>query len=57
LDQFLGSTSLLLHKYGEKARLPVAVHPHMLRLACGFALADKGAQKRLLQSYLGHCNI
>ena len=32
---------LLLHKYGEKARLPVAVHPHMLRHACGFALADQ----------------
>jgi type 1 fimbriae regulatory protein FimB len=37
------TVNLLLHKYGEKAKLPVAVHPHMLRHACGFALADQGA--------------
>jgi len=49
--------NLLLPKYGEKARLPVAVHPHMLRHACGFALADQGADTRLIQDYLGHRNI
>jgi type 1 fimbriae regulatory protein FimB len=51
------TVNLLLHKYGEKARLPVAVHPHMLRHACGFALADQGADTRLIQDYLGHRNI
>ena len=51
------TVNLLLRKYGEKARLPVAVHPHMLRHACGFALADQGADTRLIQDYLGHRNI
>jgi type 1 fimbriae regulatory protein FimB len=30
------------------------VHPHMLRHSCGFALADKGYDLRLIQDYLGH---
>ena len=47
----------MLHKHGEKAFLPVAVHPHMLRHACGFALADQGADTRLIQDSLGHCKI
>ena len=51
------TVNLLRRKYGEKARLPVAVHPHMLRHACGFALADQGADIRLIQDYLGHRNI
>lgn len=44
-------------QYGELAGLPVAVHPHMLRHACGYALADQGADTRLIQDYLGHRNI
>jgi type 1 fimbriae regulatory protein FimB len=51
------TVNLLLHKYGEKARLHVAVHPHMLRPACGFALADQGAETLLMQDYLRHRNI
>ena len=30
---------------------------HMLRHACGFALANKGHDTRALQAYLGHKNI
>jgi type 1 fimbriae regulatory protein FimB len=30
------------------------VHPHTLRHLCGFALADKGYDLRLIQDYLGH---
>ena len=51
------TVNLLLRKYGEKARMPVVVHPHVLRHACGFALADQGADTRLIQDYLGHRNI
>ena len=51
------TVNLALRKYGEKAKLPVAVHPHKLRHACGFALADQGADSRLIQDYLGHRNI
>jgi len=47
----------LLHKYGEKDRLPVAVHPQMLRQACGLAHADQDADTRLIQEYQGNCNI
>ncbi|MCT4737232.1 tyrosine-type DNA invertase [Raoultella ornithinolytica] len=47
----------LLRRYGEKAGLPVRVHPHMLRHACGFELAERGNDTRLIQDYLGHRNI
>ena len=46
-----------IRAYGEKAKLAVSAHPHMLRHACGFALADQGADTRLIQDYLGHRNI
>lgn len=47
----------LFQKYGVEAGLSVRVHPHMLRHACGFALADQGADTRLIQDFLGHRNI
>ncbi len=47
----------MIRKYGEEAGLLVDAHPHMLRHACGFALADQGADTRLIQDYLGHRNI
>ncbi|MDD2465297.1 MAG: tyrosine-type recombinase/integrase [Desulfobulbus sp.] len=46
-----------IRAYGEKAELSLAAHPHMLRHACGFALADQGADTRLIQDFLGHRNI
>jgi type 1 fimbriae regulatory protein FimB len=42
---------------GMRARLSIKVHPHMLRHSCGYALANKGKDTRLLQDYLGHRNI
>jgi type 1 fimbriae regulatory protein FimB len=48
---------LAIRKYGELAGLPLATHPHMLRHACGYALADQGADTRLIQDYLGHRSI
>ena len=39
---------------GGYAGLPFNVHPHMLRLTCGFALANRRTSTRTLQSYLGH---
>lgn len=47
----------LLAEAGRKAGLSVAVHPHMLRHGCGYALADNGIDTRLIQDYLGHRNI
>jgi type 1 fimbriae regulatory protein FimE len=37
--------------------LAMCVHPHMLRHACGFKLANDGHDTRALQHYLGHKNI
>ncbi|MBF0556180.1 MAG: tyrosine-type recombinase/integrase, partial [Nitrospirae bacterium] len=48
---------LTIRSCGELAELPLPAHPHMLRHACGFALADQGADTRLIQDYLGHRNI
>jgi type 1 fimbriae regulatory protein FimB len=51
------TVNLLLRTYSVAASLPLLAHPHMLRHACGFALADQGADTRLIQDYLGHRNI
>ena len=48
---------LAIRHYGERAGLSLPAHPHMLRHACGYALADQGADTRLIQDYLGHRNI
>ena len=37
--------------------MPFPIHPHMLRHACGFKLANDGHDTRALQHYLGHKNI
>jgi type 1 fimbriae regulatory protein FimB len=50
-------TWLMIRDDGRRAGLPVEAHPHMLHHACGFALADQGADTRLIQDYLGHRNI
>jgi integrase len=36
---------------------PFPVHPHVLRCACGFELANDGKDTRALQERLGHSNI
>ncbi|MGH9444136.1 MAG: tyrosine-type recombinase/integrase [Terriglobia bacterium] len=51
------TVNLLLGNASRSASLPFAAHPHMLRHACGFALADQGADTRLIQDYLGHRKI
>jgi len=43
----------LVSAAAERAGL-ACVHPHTLRHSCGFALADKGHDLRLIQDYLGH---
>lgn len=43
---------LAIRRYGDLAGLPIAAHPHMLLHGCGFALADQGADTRLIQDYL-----
>src|ERR1700733_2373920 len=47
------SVNYLIAAAAARAGL-AAVHPHMLRHSCGFALANKGYDLRLIQDYLGH---
>jgi type 1 fimbriae regulatory protein FimB len=47
----------LVNRLGKLANISVGSHPHMLRHSCGFALADRGVDTRLIQDYLGHKNI
>jgi site-specific recombinase XerD len=46
----------LFQRLGERAGMPFPIHPHMLRHACSFALANAGHDTRSLQG-LGHRNI
>jgi type 1 fimbriae regulatory protein FimB/type 1 fimbriae regulatory protein FimE len=47
----------MVERAGVEAKLSFKAHPHMLRHACGFALASRGHDTRALQAYLGHKNI
>jgi site-specific recombinase XerD len=49
--------AMLVSRLGEKAGLELKIHPHMLRHACGYALANRGKDTRAIQGYLGHANI
>ena len=44
-------------RLGQEAKFKFGVHPHMLRHACGYALANKGHDTRALQAYLGPRSI
>jgi integrase len=48
---------LIVARAGELAGLQFRVHPHQLRHACGFALAEANTDTRLIQDYLGHRSI
>lgn len=47
----------LVERAGDTAKLGFKAHPHMLRHACGYKLANDGNDTRALQAYLGHRNI
>jgi Phage integrase family len=47
----------LIQRLGKAAKMPFPLHPHMLRHACGYKLANDGHDTRALQHYLGHKNI
>jgi type 1 fimbriae regulatory protein FimB len=47
---------MLFQRYSAAAALLLAPL-HMLRHACGFALADQWVETRLIQDYRGHRNI
>jgi len=47
------AVNYLLAQASARAGLP-PVNPHMLRHSCGFALANRAYDLRLIQDYLGH---
>jgi type 1 fimbriae regulatory protein FimB len=49
------AVNYLIAVAGQRAKLG-HVHPHMLRHGCGYALADRGTDFRVMQDYLGHKN-
>jgi integrase len=47
----------MIERAAAGAGLELKVHPHMLRHACGYALANKGHDTRAIQGWLGHRSI
>jgi integrase len=47
----------LVERAGKAAGFDMKIHPHMLRHACGFKLANDGVDTRTIQAYLGHKSI
>lgn len=47
----------LIKRIGKRAGLPFAIHAHMLRHGCGYALANAGHDTRRIQDWLGHRSI
>ena len=47
----------IVARAGIAAEIALPVHPHMLRHATGFKLANDGQDTRAIQHYLGHKNI
>ena len=47
----------MIERAGLEAKFGFKAHPHMLRHACGYTLANRGHDTRALQAYLGHKNI
>ncbi len=52
-----GQAWRIIRQAGELAGTTTNTHPHMLRHACGYELAERGTDTRLIQDYLGHRNI
>jgi hypothetical protein len=47
----------LVERAGRAAGLDSAVHPHMLRHACGYRLANEGKDAFAIQGWLGHQSL
>ena len=47
----------MVARAGDKMNIGMSIHPHMLRHATGYKLANEGHDTRSIQQYLGHKNI
>ena len=48
------AVAAIVKRAGEMSEIELSVHPHMLRHACGYYLANRGVDTRTIQAYLGH---
>ena len=51
------TVAAIVKRAGSIAEIGLKVHPHMLRHACGYYLANKNVDTRTIQAYLGHRSI
>jgi integrase len=47
----------MIERAAASTALELKAHPHMLRHACGYGLANKGHDTRAIQRWLGHRSI
>jgi type 1 fimbriae regulatory protein FimB/type 1 fimbriae regulatory protein FimE len=47
----------MVERAAQAAGFDMKIHPHMLRHACGYKLANEGVDTRTIQGYLGHKSI
>ena len=47
----------MVERAGKATGFDMKIHPHMLRHACGFKLANDGVDTRTIQAYLGRKSI
>jgi site-specific recombinase XerD len=47
----------MVERVGKAAGFAMKIHPHMLRHACGYKLANDGVDTRTIQGYRGHKSI
>jgi integrase len=52
------SVQLMIDRAADRAGLGhLNIHPHSLRHSCGYYMADRGKDLRLIQAYLGHKEV
>ncbi len=51
------AVQISLRRYGERAGLSMAVHPHLLRHSFATHMLDGGADVRVVQELLGHASV
>jgi site-specific recombinase XerD len=57
INSWRGRVARRIERAADGAGLGLKARPHMLRHACGYALASKGHDTPAIQGWLGHRSI
>ena len=57
MNDYADAVCKIVRRAGREAGIEFSIHPHMLRHATGYKLANDGQDTRAIQHYLGHRNI